>query len=67
VKPQRGVRTEQWKLIHYYKDPEEFELHDLLKDPSEKENLYGRPEHADRIKELKLRIDGLRKETRDHP
>jgi len=29
VRPQRGVRTETWKLIHYYDEPQEFELYDL--------------------------------------
>jgi arylsulfatase A-like enzyme len=65
VRPHRGVRTEQWKLIHYYTDPEEFELYDLQKDPGEKENLYGKAEHADREKQLKQRLDELRKETGD--
>ncbi len=65
VKPHRGVRTEQWKLIHFYQDPEEFELYDLEKDPWEKENLYGKAEHADRVKQLKGRLEELRKETGD--
>jgi arylsulfatase A-like enzyme len=65
VKPQRGVRTEQWKLIHYYEQPEEFELYDLQKDPWEKENLYGKAEQADRAEELKVRLEELRKETGD--
>ncbi|HVE39055.1 MAG TPA: sulfatase [Planctomycetota bacterium] len=65
VRPHRGVRTEQWKLMHFYQDPEEFELYDLEKDPWEKENLYGKAEHADRVKQLKQRLDELRKETGD--
>ena len=65
VKPHRGVRTEQWKLIHYYETPEEFELYDLEKDPWEKENLYGRAEHADRAKQLQQRLEELRRETGD--
>jgi len=65
VRPHRGVRTEQWKLIHYHEAPEEFELYDLEKDPSEKENLYGKAEHADRVTQLKQRLEELRKETGD--
>lgn len=65
VKPHRGVRTEQWKLIHYYEAPEEFELYDLAKDPDEKVNLYGKDEHKARVAELRARIDDLRKETGD--
>jgi arylsulfatase A-like enzyme len=65
VRPHRGVRTEQWKLMHFYQNPEEFELYDLEKDPWEKENLYGKAEHADRVKQLKQRLGELRKETGD--
>jgi arylsulfatase A-like enzyme len=65
VRPHRGVRTETWKLIHYYQEPEEFELYNLEKDPSEKENLYTKTESADRVKELKTRLEELRKETGD--
>jgi arylsulfatase A-like enzyme len=65
VRPHRGVRTEQWKLIHYYQEPEEFELYDLEKDPWEKENLYGKAEHAEHAKQLKQRLEELRKETGD--
>ncbi|MBI3857628.1 MAG: sulfatase [Planctomycetes bacterium] len=66
VRPQRGLRTEQWKLIHYHQAPEEFELYDLEKDPWEKENLYGKPEQAERTKQLKARLEELRKETGDN-
>jgi arylsulfatase A-like enzyme len=65
VRPHRGVRTEEWKLIHYYTEPEEFELYDLEKDPWEKENLYGKAEHVDRARQLKERLEELRKETGD--
>ena len=66
VRKHRGVRTDTWKLIHYYEAPEEFELYDLAKDPWEKDNLYGRPEHVERVEQLKKRIEELRKETRDN-
>jgi arylsulfatase A-like enzyme len=65
VRPHRGVRTETWKLIHYYQEPEEFELYNLEKDPWEKENLYSKTEQADKVKELKTRLEELRKETGD--
>jgi arylsulfatase A-like enzyme len=65
VRPHRGVRTETWKLIHYYQEPEEYELYNLEKDPTEKENLYSKAESADQVKELKARIEDLRKETGD--
>jgi len=56
----RGIRTERYKLIHYYKDePEAFELYDLTADPNETENLYGRPEHAALQRELQDRLQLL--------
>jgi arylsulfatase A-like enzyme len=61
----RGVRTERYKLIHYYEAPEEFELYDLAEDPGELHNLHGRPQHAQLTHELLLRIDELRRETGD--
>jgi len=66
VRKHRGVRTDTWKLIHYYEEPQEFELYDLAKDPTETANLYGKPEHADRVEQLRKRLEELRKETRDN-
>jgi arylsulfatase A-like enzyme len=72
VRPHRGVRTERYKLIHYYKladypgEPEEFELYDLQQDPGELNNLYGQPGFAALTQKLMDRIKELRKETGDH-
>jgi arylsulfatase A-like enzyme len=65
VKKNRGIRTERYKFIHYYDDPEEFELYDLEKDPDEKVNLYGKPEVKELTETLRKRLDELRKETGD--
>ncbi len=59
VAAHRGIRTERYKLIHYYKAPEEFEMYDLQTDPKETQNLYGRPEHAALQKELMARLEAL--------
>jgi len=57
----RGIRTDRFKLIHYYKDvPEAFELYDLSTDPNETQNLYGRPEHATVQEHLRNRLESLR-------
>ena len=66
VKPHRGVRTERYKLIHYYEPPEEFELYDLHADPGELHNLYGDPSHSALVPQLRQRIDELRKQTNDN-
>jgi arylsulfatase A-like enzyme len=62
VKPNRGIRTERYKLIHYYLEPQEFELYDLANDPGERENLYGKPQHAALQQDLRDRMEKLRKE-----
>jgi arylsulfatase A-like enzyme len=65
VLPNRGIRTERYKLIHYYLEPEAFELYDLQEDPGELHNLYGKPENAQLVARLRHRIDELRRETGD--
>lgn len=61
----RGVRTERYKYIHYYEEPEEFELYDLVNDPDERNNLYGQPGLEEITAHLKKRLVELRKETGD--
>jgi len=65
VKKNRGIRTEQYKYIHYYEAPEEFELYDLEADPQERDNLYGRAEMAEVTSNLASRLEELRRETGD--
>jgi arylsulfatase A-like enzyme len=65
VRPSRGVRTERYKLIHYFLDPEEWELYDLQTDPDETSNLYGKPGSEEITKRLKERLTALRAETND--
>lgn len=65
VRKNRGIRTESHKLIHYFEDPEEFELYDLVNDPGERKNLYGRPEYSKLVEKLKQRIMELRRESVD--
>ncbi len=61
----RGVRTDRWKLIHFWEEPQEWELYDLKTDPDETNNLAGRPEHAGRVKKLRARLEELRREVGD--
>jgi len=65
VRPCRGVRTERYKYIHFFLDPEEFELYDLQTDPDEKNNLYGKPGYEELTVQLKARLAELRQETGD--
>ena len=45
VKRHYGIRTDRYKLIHFYNDIDQWELYDLKKDPSEMHNLYGNPKY----------------------
>ena len=53
VKRHYGIRTENYKLIHFYNDIDEWELYDMKKDPQEMENIYNYPENATLVLELK--------------
>lgn len=66
VRRHRGVRTERYKLIHYYEAPEEFECYDLQEDQGELHNLCVDPQQAPLVRQLRQRIDELRRETADH-
>lgn len=65
VRKNRGVRTKRWKFIHYYEEPQEFELYDLQNDPHEMHNLYGNPAYRQVVARLKERMQELRRELRD--
>jgi arylsulfatase A-like enzyme len=47
VKRHYGVRTDRYKLIHFYYDLDYWELYDLEKDPSEMNNVYEDPSYAE--------------------
>ena len=65
VKRHYGVRTERYKLIHFYYDIDEWELYDLKEDPSEMKNVYGNPQYKKIQDNLHLKLKELRKEYGD--
>jgi arylsulfatase A-like enzyme len=65
VKRHYGVRTERYKLIHFYHDIDEWELYDLQKDPREMKNVYNDPTYAETVKKLKAELQQLRKKYKD--
>jgi arylsulfatase A-like enzyme len=65
VRPCRGVRTDRYKLIHFFIEPQEFELYDLQTDPDEMNNLFGKSGYEDLTAHLKERLAALRAETND--
>jgi len=45
VKRHYGIRTNDYKLIHFYDDVDEWELYDMKKDPQEMTNVFEKPEY----------------------
>jgi len=62
VKRHYGVRTDRYKLMHFYNDIDTWELYDLQEDPNEMNNLIESNEHQDIISDLKREIELLRKD-----
>jgi arylsulfatase A-like enzyme len=52
VKRHYGIRTERYKLIHFYYDVDEWELYDLQQDPDELNNVYA----DDAYREIQLKL-----------
>ena len=57
-----GIRTERYKLMHFYQFGEEWELYDLKTDPDELQNLYGQAAWQEIADELKQQLVGLQKQ-----
>ena len=65
VKRHYGVKTDRYKLIHFYFDIDEWELYDLEKDPHEMKNVYNDPSYRQIRKELLKKLDALRLKYKD--
>lgn len=65
VKRHYGVRTDRYKLIHFYNDIDQWELYDLEKDPTEMNNLYGQKEYEPIVAELKQEMLKLQEQYND--
>jgi len=64
----RGVRTDQWKYVHYphgdgSPDKHKAELYHLKTDPGERRNLIDDPKYAAKVAELKAELKRLMQET----
>lgn len=54
-----GVRTERYKLIHFY-DVDQWELYDLAEDPHEMRSVYDDPAYREIAAALKAELKALR-------
>ena len=61
VKRHYGIRTQDFKLIHFYNDIDEWEMYDMKKDPQELNNVYQNPEYREEREALMT----LLKETQE--
>jgi arylsulfatase A-like enzyme len=66
VKRHFGVRTERYKLIHFYFDVDEWELYDLEKDPQEMNNVHEISDYAEVRKHMHKRLEELRIQYKDN-
>ncbi len=57
VKRHYGVRTDRYKLMHFYNDIDRWELYDLQTDPQEMHNLYGQPGMEEVQAQMHRRLD----------
>lgn len=59
VEPHEGVRTDRYKLIHFY-EIDEWEFFDLETDPDEMQSVYGDRKYRKEVAALKKRLDELK-------
>jgi arylsulfatase A-like enzyme len=65
VKRHYGIRTERYKLIHFYYDIDQWELYDLEKDPNEMKNVYNDISYSEVRIMMHKRLDELRQQYGD--
>lgn len=65
VKRHYGVRTDRYKLIHFYYDVDEWEMYDLQKDPDEMRNIYDDPAYSEVKEMLHNKLNELRNQYDD--
>jgi arylsulfatase A-like enzyme len=65
VKRHYGLRTRDYKLIHFYNDIDAWELYDLRSDPGEIHNLIDSPAHHDVADSLRMVLKTLKRDLGD--
>lgn len=65
VKRHYGIRTDRYKLIHFYYDIDTWEFYDLKEDPQELHNLINDPDHSIMVDSLRSELEKLKRQYRD--
>jgi len=60
-----GIRTDRYKIIHFYDDSDQWEFFDLKEDPVEMINLIDNPRYAKTISDLKEQLHSLQNQYKD--
>ena len=60
------MRTERYKLIHFYNDIDVWELYDLQEDPKEMHNVYNDPAYAKVQEDMHKRLKQMQKMYKDN-
>ncbi|MDM1295701.1 sulfatase [Sphingobacterium sp. N143] len=65
VKRHYGIRTDRYKLMHFYYDVDEWELYDLEKDPQEMHNVYNSPAYSKVRQQMHKKLEDAREYYKD--
>jgi len=65
VQPHYGMRTDRYKIVHFYYNIDVWEFYDLEKDPNELHNAVNDPEYADIVASMKKQLKDLMKQVKD--
>ena len=65
VKRHYGIRTKDFKLIHFYNDIDEWELYDLRNDPQEMKSVYDDPSYAFERENMHLLLEDVQMQYQD--
>jgi arylsulfatase A-like enzyme len=66
VQPHYGIRTQRYKLAHFYYNIDVWEFYDLETDPEELINQINNPDYATVIQEMKTRLNKLQNKYGDN-